>query len=148
MQEKNYYNEIKEKLLKDESYSKIKDYSKERHRVMTYFQVGKILSEAGKHYGEDIIGNYSEKLIIDVDKKFNKRTLFRMRQFYEIFSNEKVSTMSTQLTWSHYTELLSIKDITERNYYLNRCINQPISIKQLRKLKMEKEYERLPEETK
>ena len=47
-----------------------------------------MLSEAGKHYGEDIIGNFSKKLIIDVDKKFNKRTLFRIRQFYEVFKEE------------------------------------------------------------
>ena len=147
-EEKQTYNEIKEKLSKDESYSKIKDYSKEKHRVITYFEVGKILFDAGKHYGEDIIGNFSKKLIIDVDKKFNKRTLFRMRQFYETFSDEKVSTLSTQLTWSHYTELLSIKDEVKRNYYLNKCINQPISIKQLRKIKKEKEYERLSEKTK
>ena len=86
--------------------------------------------------------------MIDVDKKFNKRTLFRIRQFYEMFSNEKVSIMSTQLTWSHYTELLSIKDGVKRKYYINRCINQPISIKQLRRIKKEKEYERLPESTK
>ena len=107
--EKQLYNEIKNKLINDEVYSKVKDYSKERHRVITYFEVGKILFDAGKHYGEDIIGKYSEKLMIDIGKKYNKRTLFRIRQFYEIFSDEKVSPLATQLTWSHYTELLSIK---------------------------------------
>ena len=148
MQEKNYYIEIKDKLLKDESYSKIKDYSKERHRIMTYFEVGKMLSEAGKHYGEDIIGNFSKKLIIDVDKKFNPRTLRRMRQLYNFFKEQKWSPLATKLTWSHYTELLSIKDIEERNYYLNRCINNNLSRNDLRKIKKEKEYERLPESTK
>ena len=132
IQEK-YYTKIKDKLLKDELYSKIKDYSKERHRVITYFKVGKILSDAGKHYVEDIIGNYSEKLIIDVDKKFNKRTLFRMRQFYIMFNDEKVSPLGTQLTWSHYRALLPIKDETKRKYYINRCINNTISKRELEK---------------
>ena len=52
----NYYNEIKNKLIDDEIYQKTKDYSKEKHRVITYFEIGKLLSEAGKHYGENIIG--------------------------------------------------------------------------------------------
>ena len=43
MQEEKIYDSIKDKLLKDESYSKIKDYSKERHRVLTYYEVGKML---------------------------------------------------------------------------------------------------------
>ena len=149
MQEKiNYYNKIKDKLIDDEVYSKVKDYSKENHRILTYFEVGKILFAAGKHYGEDIIGNFSKKLIVDVNKKFNKRTLFRMRQFYEMFSDEKVSPLATKLTWSHYTELLSIKDKIERNYYLNKCINNNLSRNDLRKIKKEKEYERLPKSTK
>lgn len=37
----NYYNEIKNKLIDNEIYSKVKDYSKERHKVITYFEVGK-----------------------------------------------------------------------------------------------------------
>ena len=53
----NYYNEIKGKLIKCEIYDKVRDYSKERNRINTYFEVGKILSEAGKHYGENIIGH-------------------------------------------------------------------------------------------
>ena len=107
----NYYDEIKEKLLKNEIYAKVKDYSKERNKVLTYFEVGKLLSKAGKEYGNDIIGSYAEKLVNEVGKKYNRRTLFRMKQFYNLFSNHKVSTMWTQLTWSHYTELLSMNHI-------------------------------------
>lgn len=102
----NYYKEIKNKLINNEIYSNVKDYSKERHKVTTYFEIGKLLYEAGSVYGEDIILEYSKKLMIDVGKKYNKRTLFRMKQFYIVFSNEKVTTMLTQLTWSHYIELL------------------------------------------
>lgn len=37
---------------------------------------------------KNIINNYSEKLMIEVGKKYNYRTLYRMRKFYELFSNE------------------------------------------------------------
>ena len=107
----NYYDEIKEKLLKNEIYAKVKDYSKERNKVITYFEVGKLLSEAGKEYGNDIIGQYADKLINEVGKKYNVRTLRRIRQFYNTFNNAKWSPLVTKLTWSHYRELLSMKHI-------------------------------------
>ena len=71
-----------------------------------------------------------------------------MKQFYIIFSNEKVSTMSTQLTWSHYTELLPIKDYNKLCYYLCVCIDQRIDVRTLRNKIKSNEYERLPIETK
>ena len=137
----NYYNEIKNKIIDNEIYSKIKDYSKERNTVITYYEIGRLLNEAGGKYGDNIINEYSKKLVIDVGKKYNRRTLFRMRQFYNVFSNEKVSTMSTQLTWSHYTELLPIKDINKLFYYLNISIKQNIDVRGLRnKIKIGNRY--------
>ncbi len=143
----NYYKEIKNKLTEDEIYSKAKDYSKEKHRVETYFEVGKMLSEAGKHYGENIIGKYAIRLQKEVGKKYNKRTLFRMRQFYHIFCNEKVSTMWTQLTWSHLRLLFSY-DYNIINYFIKIVVTEHISVKKLEERIKSKEYERLPEETK
>ena len=143
----NYYNEIKTKLIDDEIYSKVKDYSKERHKVITYFEIGKLLTEAGGKYGDNIIDEYSKKLIIEVGKKYNRRTLFRMKQFYNMFSSEKVSTLSTRLSWSHYTELLPIKDKNKLLYYLNLCINQNLDVRRLRDRIKSNEYERLPIET-
>ena len=84
----NYYNEIKNKLIDNEIYSKVKDYSKEKNRVMTYFEIGKLLSEAGSKYGESIIEKYSQKLILEVGKKYNARTLRSMRQLYVMFSDD------------------------------------------------------------
>ena len=144
----NYYNEIKNKLIDNEVYSKVKDYSKERNKVITYFEIGKLLNEAGGKYGDNIIDEYSKKLIIEVGKKYNRRTLFRMKQFYNMFSSEKVSTLSTQLSWSHYTELLPIKDKNKLLYYLNLCINQNLDVRRLRDRIKSNEYERLPVETK
>ena len=51
----NYYNEIKNKIIDNEVYSKVKDYSKERHKVITYFEIGELLTEAGGKYGDKII---------------------------------------------------------------------------------------------
>ena len=148
----NYYDEIKEKLLKNEIYAKVKDYSKERNKVITYFEVGKLLSEAGKEYGNDIIGQYAEKLVNEVGKKYNRRTLFRMKQFYNLFGEQnieqKVSTMSTLLTWSHYSELLPLNDINKINYYIKICKERNLDVRSLRSLIKSKEYERLDEETK
>lgn len=70
----NYYQEIKTKIVDDEVHGQIKNYSRERHKVITYFEIGKLLYEAGSIYGEDIIGMYSKKLMIEVGKKYNKRT--------------------------------------------------------------------------
>ena len=144
----NYYDEIKEKLLKNEIYAKVKDYSKERNKILTYFEVGKLLSEAGKEYGNDIIGSYAEKLAIEVGKKYNVRTLRRIRQFYNVFKDEKWSPSATVLTWSHYTELLALNDINKINYYIDICKKQSLSRNDLRNKIKSNEYERLSEETK
>jgi len=144
----NYYNEIKNKLIDTEIYEKVKDYSKERHKVITYYETGKLLHEAGSVYGEDIIGNYSKKLMVEVGKKYNTRTLRRIRQFYRMFSNEKWSPSATKLTWSHYVELLPIKDINEIKYYIDICESLKLTRDELRDKIKNHEYERLSEETK
>jgi len=144
----NYYNEIKNKLIDNEVYTRVKDYSKERYRVITYFEIGKLLNEDGGKYGDNIIGEYSKKLMVEVGKKYNKRTLFRMKQFYNVFNNEKVSTLLTQLSWSHYLLLLSLKDYNKIIYYINLTINNNLTQRELLDAIKFKEYERLPEETK
>ncbi len=144
----NYYNEIKNKLIDNEIYVKVKDYSKEINRVKTYFEIGRLLSEAGSKYGESIIENYSKRLVMEVGKKYNKRTLFRMRQFYLVFSDEKVSPLGTQLSWSHCRALLAIKEYDKINYYINLTFNQNLSKRELEFKIKSKEYERLDEKTK
>ena len=53
----NYYDEKKEQIINNEIIKRVKDYSKNRSDLNTYYNVGKLLSEAGKHYGEGIIKN-------------------------------------------------------------------------------------------
>ena len=98
----NYYNEIKENLIKSEIYDRVKDFSKDRHKVSVYFETGKLLSEAGKEYGKNIIKQYSEKLMIEVGKKYTERNLRYMRQLYEMIIETKWNTMCSKLCWSHF----------------------------------------------
>ena len=143
----NYYNEIKNKLINNEIYSKVKDYSKERNKVITYFEIGKLLAEAGGKYGDKVIEEYSKKLMLEVGKKYNKRTLFRMKQFYNVFNSDKVSTLWTQLTWSHLRLLLSL-DVNSINYYIKIIVTSHISVRQLQEKIKNQEYERLDDKTK
>lgn len=144
----NYYNEIKNRIIDNEVYCKVKDNSKERNTVITYFEIGRLLNEAGGKYGDNVIDKYSEKLIIEVGTKYNRRTLFRMKQFFLLFNDQKVSPLATQLTWSHYSELLSIKNRNKLIYYINLTIENNLSKRQLREKIKNNEYERLPLETK
>lgn len=144
----NYYDEIKNKIINNEIYSKIKDYSRERHKVITYFEIGKLLNEAGGKYGDNIIDKYSKKLVEEVGRKYNRSTLFRMKQLYTIFSIEKVAPLVQQLSWSHCLILIPIKNIDEIYYYASQVSIRRLSKRQLEEIVRNKEYDRLPEDTK
>ena len=144
----NYYNEIKEQILNNEITKRVKDYSKNKSDLTTYYNVGKLLSEAGKQYGEGIIKEYSEKLENDINLKYTERTLRRIRQFYLFCVVSKWSTLSTKLTWSHFCELLKINNTNEIKYYITICEQNNLSVRQLRERIKNKEYERLDEQTK
>ena len=142
----NYYSEIREKLINNEIYERVKDYSKERNRVNTYYEVGKLLNDAGKHYGDGIIKKYSIKLSNDIGRRYDVTSLKRMRKFYCLI--QKGAPFAHQLMWSHYIELLPLKDINAIKYYIDECIKYNLSRNELREKIKNKEYERLPEETK
>ena len=142
----NYYDEIKNELVNNEITKKVKDYSKNRSDLTTYYNVGKLLSEAGKHYGEGIIKEYSKRLTNEFETKFGITLLKRIRQFYIVI--EKGATMSHQLSWSHYCELLPVNSIDKINYYIKITKEQNLSIRELRAKIKNNEYERLDESTK
>ncbi len=141
----NYYDKIKEELINNEVYKRVKDYSKNRNDLNTYYKVGKMLSEAGKHYGEGIIKEYSKKLTIELGKGYTFTSLTRMKKFYVII--EKLATVSQQLTYGHYVELLPIDDINKINYYIKISEEENLSIRELRERIKSNEYERLDIET-
>jgi len=141
----NYYKEIKNEIINNEITKKVKDYSKNRSDLTTYYNIGKLLSEAGKHYGEGIIKEYSKRLSKDLNRKYSVTSLLYMRQFYE----SKISQAVTEkLTWSHYIELLPLKDKNKIKYYIDITLKNNLSTRQLRDCIKNKEYERLDESTK
>ena len=149
----NYYESIKDILVNNEITKKVKDYSKNKSDLESYYNVGKLLIEAQggesrARYGNQLIKEYSNKLIVEIGKQYNERTLRRIRQFYLLFKNEKRSPLATKLSWSHYTELLSLKDNNEIKYYIEQTNIYNLSKRQLREKIKSKEYERLPLETK
>ena len=142
----NYYDEIKNELVNNEITKKVKDYSKNRSDLNTYYNVGKLLSEAGKHYGEGIIKEYSKRLTNELGKGYSISNLKRMRQFY--FVLEKGVAMPHQLSWSHILSILPIDDVDKINYYIKIAEEQNLSYRNLRLKIKNKEYERLDESTK
>ena len=142
----NYYKEIKNELINNEITKKVKDYSKNRSDLTTYYNVGKLLSEAGKHYGGGIIKEYSRKLTKELGKGYSVTQLKYIRRFYNIFS--KSQSMTDLLTFTHYCAIIWFEDINEINYYIKISIEQNLSVRQLRERIKNKEYERLDDITK
>ena len=147
----NYYNEIKNELINNEVYKRVKDYSKNKNELSTYYNVGKLLIEAqgGEErakYGDGLIKEYSKKLSEELGGKYNITTLKRMRQFYLII--EKGATLWHQLTWSHYRELLTFDNVDEINYYIKQTGDYNLSVRELREKIKSKEYQRLDNNTK
>ena len=147
----NYYDEIKNELINNEIYKKVKDYSKNRNELSTYYNVGKLLIEAQggedrAKYGDGLIKEYSARLKEELGKGYTFTALSRMRQFYLL--SEKIAPMAQQLSWSHYCELLPLKDTNEINYYIKITIDQCLSKRQLREKIKNKEYQRLDDNTK
>ena len=143
----NYYNEIKEQLINNEINKAIKNYSINRSDLDTYYNVGKILSEAGKHYGKGIIKEYSQKLKCDLNKNYSVRLLYRMLKYYNFVSEEKLPTLSAKISWSHYDEILRFDDINKITFYIKMSEQHNLSVRQLRERIKSNEYERLPEST-
>ena len=142
----NYYEEIKNEFINNEINKKVKNYLINRKDLETRYNVGKLLSEAGKKYGEGIINEYSKKLTLELGKGYNVTNLKRYRQFYILI--QKGAPMAHQLSWSQYVELLSIKDMPKVMFYINLCIKHNLTKRQLRERIKSKEYERLSESAK
>ena len=126
--------------------------------ITLYWNIGKKLSEEvlqGKkpEYGKNIIGDLSKRLTAEYGKGFEKSSVFKMVKFYQEFPEyEKVSTLSQQLTWSHFVELLPIEDELKRDFYAVMCKNENWSVRTLRERKKSMLFERtaiskMPEET-
>jgi len=141
----NYYNEIRNELINNEINRKVKNYSINRSDLNTYYNVGRLLLDAGNQYGENVIKDYSLRLTEEFGSGYSERNLRNMRQFYKI--SQKWQTMSAKLSWSHYCQILWLSD-NKFKYYAKIASEKNLSIRQLREKIKSKEYERLPESTK
>lgn len=105
---------------------------------MLYWQIGKrILGEVldGKRagYGKQIVQTVSAQLVSEFGEGFSVRNLFKMIKFAQYFPDERiVPTLSAQLGWSHFVELISLKDDLQRQFYAEMCRIERWSVRQLR----------------
>ena len=142
----NYYNEIKETLIKNEIYKKVKDYSKNKSDLNAYFEVGRLIvkaqgGEARAKYGNKLIKEYSEKLTKELGKGYSSRNLALMRNYYIKFKN--LQTVSANLSWSHYVEILKIDNLDKLKYYIYITSKLNLSVRELREKIKSNEYERI-----
>lgn len=141
----NYFEEIKELIENKEVKDGVRRLSENNDKLKTYYEIGKLLVEAqgGENktkYGDMLIKKWSSKLMKDYGKGYSTTNLKNMRKFYII---QKSQPVVDQLTWTNWTLLLPIKNENERNYYINQCILNNLSKRELTKLIKEKAYDRL-----
>ncbi len=127
-------------------------------QLMMCWEIGRclvddILQNEKSEYGKQVVAEISRRLSEQYGNGFDKTAVFRMIRFYKEFPDvEKVATLSQQLTWSHFVELLPIEDEQKRNFYAVMCRNENWSVRTLRERKKSMLYERTaiskkPEET-
>ena len=142
----NYYNQIKTELINNEAYKRVKDYSKNRSDLATYYNVGKILiaaqgGEKRAKYGDELIKNYSKRLTEELGKGYSIRNLKNMRSFYLFV--QKGQAVPAELTWSHYCELLPLEDSDKIKYYISQAVSNCWSYRELHQHIKSRDYERL-----
>lgn len=126
--------------------------------VSLYWEIGQkiskdILNGEKPEYGQYIVEEISNRLTQKYGRGYTKANIYRVLKFYQKFQDfQKVVTLSQQLTWSHFTELLPIEDDLKRDFYVIMCYNEGWNVRTLRERKKSMLYERTaiskkPEET-
>ncbi|HEX4947704.1 MAG TPA: PDDEXK nuclease domain-containing protein [Blastocatellia bacterium] len=106
--------------------------------TMLYWRIGtririEILQEQRAEYGEQIVSTLSRQLTNEYGEGFSNKNLFRMIRFAEYFPAEQiVSTLSAQLSWSHFIEILPVKEDLARQFYAEMCRLERWSVRTLR----------------
>lgn len=135
----NYYEEIKKYILENEINRIVKDYSKNKNDLETYYNVGKLLTEyLNETKNNNIIKECSIKLTTDIGKGYSTTNLKYMIKFYLHF--KEWPKIPTELNWSHYIELLSLKEPNEINYYIKISLEQNLSYRELHRKIINNEY--------
>ena len=142
----NYLNNIKNLIEKDIVLKKKHRLIEEDSRLVTYYEIGKLIVEAQggesrAKYGNGLIKGWSKELTSLYGKGYDYTNLSRMRKLYLVFEN--VGAVTQQLTWTNLSIILPIKEESKRNYYINLCTKQNLSSRQLKEKIKNNEYERL-----
>lgn len=139
----NLYNDIKS--LVEESRNRVyKTVNTEM--INLYWNIGKMIvdmqggNEKAK-YKDYITQELSVRLTNNFGKGFSKRNLERMRKFYLYYPI--ATTLLSQLSWSHYLELIKIDNDNKRNFYMHECINSNWDVRELQRQRTTLLYERL-----
>ena len=114
--------------------------------INLYWNIGKMIVEkqegtARAKYGDYLIENISKRLTDYFGKGFSVQNLRRMRQLYKSFPIR--SSMLSELSWSHYLELIKITEEDKRNFYMHECINSNWDVRELQRQRTTLLYERL-----
>lgn len=116
--------------------------------TLLFWQVGKrinedILQNKRADYGKQIVSTLSTQLKEKYGRNFELGNLRRMMQFAEQFRDlQIVATLSRQLSWSHFRELIPLKSQEAREYYAQVSATQALGIRDLRKQISDKTFER------
>lgn len=105
--------------------------------IVEYEQNGNETAE----YGSDLLNKLSKDLKLKYGKGFSRRNILDMRRFYVFYPIWQ--TVSAKLSWSHYVELLGIKNELERKFYEKQCINEGWSIREFQRAKNSSLFERI-----
>ena len=144
----NYYKEIKNLIEEKEVNDKVRYLESNKETIKTYYEIGRLLIEAqdGEEkakYGDGLIKKWSSELSREYGKGYNLTNLKNMRQLYLIIKKSRTSCDQLTLTWSHWRYLLPLKNENERNYYINRCIQNNLSVRGLINEIKTKSFDRL-----
>ncbi len=106
--------------------------------TLLYWRIGKriqseVLGNERAEYGKEILATLSQELTAEFGNGYNYSSLTRMVKFSEVFSEPSiVSTLSRQLGWSHFKEIIPLKDDLQRNFYAEMCRVERWSVRTLR----------------
>ena len=106
--------------------------------TLLYWKVGDrirrdLLENERARYGEKILATVSQELMNEFGRGFEATNLTRMMKFAESFPNEQiVATLSQQLSWSHFRELLPLEQPMQREFYAEMCRMEGWSVRTLR----------------
>ena len=144
----NYYKEIKNLIEEKEVNDKVRYLESNKETIKTYYEIGRLLikahgGEEKANYGNGLIKKWAEKLTKEYGNGYKIANLKNMRKFYIMFRKSYTACSQSNLSWSHYKYLLKFDNENERNYYINRCIQNNLSVRGLINEIKTKSFDRL-----